>query len=406
MGPSDFHGGGNAPSPLRVCIYYMESTGAGHRRAAEAVDAALRALPEPVEVQRVNIVDYMNPAVHQVYQTVRNWLMDDAPHVFGQLYAWSDRPPEKENIFEKSLRGLELTSLRSLIDFMVETPCDLAIHTHFFPAEVAAFLRRRGRVHFPHVTVTTDYFSHALWSQDPCERFFVASGDAKAYLSRLGVPLDRIERTGIPIDPRFAALRKNDADFDAETEARIRAFESEARRPRVLLSATGTAPEAATQNLQDLLMARRPLSVRVLAGGDSDRLDALRQVPVPPDGHVVEVCGPRDDMPEVLAESDVVIGKAGGLTCAESMSAGCPMAFLRPRPDQEAQNVDFLLEHQAATRIFRSALLGPKIDAMFADLERWRSLRTQAHRLGQPEAASQVARACMELVRLTRGVEA
>lgn len=373
----------------------MESTGAGHRRAAEAVESALHDLDPTVETCMVNIVDHMNDTLHRVYQRVRNWLMADAPHVFGQLYSWADQADVEESDRSAPLLGLEVASLRSLQKLMARSDCDLAIHTHFFPAEVAAYLRRKDMFTSPHVTVTTDYFSHALWSQVPCERFFVASTEAARYLEHLGVEPSTIQETGIPIDPRFEAARAEPDAFRRESERRAEALH-QGDAPKILLSCTGVEPEAAAKDLAGFLTAERPLSVDVLAGGNEDRLAALRAVD-PGTRHQVRVHLPRDDMHHLLAQADLAIGKAGGLTCAEAMAVGCPLGIIRPRPDQETQNTEYLLERQGAVRIFRRSLLGPKIDDLFESPSDWLRIRGFAYDLGRPQAASDVAREALSL---------
>jgi processive 1,2-diacylglycerol beta-glucosyltransferase len=376
----------------------MESTGAGHRRAAEAIASALSRGPHDVETELINIVDFMNDTVHQLYQTFRTRVMAEAPHVFGQLYSWADKGPrESESLFDRLLLGLEVSSLRSLADYIRSASCDLAIHTHFFSAEIAAFLRRKQQISLPHVVVTTDYFSHSLWYQHPCELFTVASPDAGTYLQLLGGRQQQVALTGVPVDPAFARERLDRKEVAKDTARRAHQIGAGERHPRILLSTTGTSPEAAARSLEDLSTASRPLQITVLAGGSSERKQALDAVEAG-ERHLVNILGSRDDMPELLAAADVAIGKAGGLTCSEAMAVGCPMAFLKPRPDQEEQNADFLLERGAALRVFRSSLLGPKMDELFSDIDRWAELRATAYGLGRPNAASEIANRSLQLL--------
>lgn len=383
--------------PIRVLILYMESTGAGHRRAAEAVASALGERPG-VKVTLVNIVDFMNDALHQLYQSFRTRILEDAPHIFGQLYSWYDHEKDETSFIDRLLFEIERQSLRRLVEFLKKSPHDVAIHTHFFPAELTAHLRRTERVRFPHVTVTTDYFSHAMWFHQPCECFFVATPDAGVYLEHLGAAPEAIELTGIPVDPVFESLRLDADAHDRQTAERWDDIASGRRRPRVVFMATGTAPEAAREAQAHLLSTRVPIEVVTLAGGDEERQAALSEIEVPA-RHEARVMGPTDRVPHILSEADLLVGKSGGLTSAEAMAMGCPMAILEPRPDQEEQNTDVLLEQGAAVRVFRTPLLGPKIERVFAEGDTWTRLRRNAHRMGRPDAARRVADAALSLVR-------
>jgi len=381
-----------ADSP-RVLILYMESTGAGHRRAAEAI---ARALGTQARSTMVNIVDFMNDTLHQLYQSLRTRIMEDAPHVFGQIYSWYDHEKDETSFIDRLLFTLERQSLRRLVKFLQESPHDIAVHTHFFPAELAAHLRRTGQVSFPQVTVTTDYFSHAMWFHQPCERFFVATDEAGQYLRHLGAPNASVELSGIPVDPVFEAHHLDAAAHDRQTERRLLEIGTGHRKPRICFMATGMAPEAAHAAQEGLVAAQRGLAVTTLVGGDDERRRAVDAVAAP-ERHDVRVLGPTDQVPSILEDSDLVVGKSGGLTSAEAMAVGCPMAILLPRPDQEEQNTDVLLEHGAAVRVFRAPLLAPKIDGLFGDGVRWTSLRRGAYRLGRPDAARRIADAVLGL---------
>lgn len=387
---------GDPSRPIRVLILHMESTGSGHRRAAQAIAKAL----EPwacVETTIVNIVEFMNEALHSLYQTVRMRILDEAPHVFGQIYSWYDYEKTETSFVDRLLFSLERQSLRGLVQFLQQSQHDVAIHTHFFPAELAAHLRRTGQVSFPNLTVTTDFFSHAMWFHQPCERYFVATQDAGLYLRHLGAPPEAIEETGIPIDPQFERLRLDARAHAMTSEQRLKDIRAGRRRPRITFMATGLAPDVARSAQASILGAERGLEVKTLVGGDEERHRAVASVETP-ERHRVEVLGPTDQVPEILAETDLLVGKAGGLTSAEAMSAGCPMAILRPRPDQEEQNTDVLLEEGAALRVFRGSLLASKIDGLFSgEGTRWLDLRRNAHRLGRPEAAKRVGTVAFEL---------
>lgn len=380
--------------PARILLLYMESTGAGHRRAAEAIAAELRP-HDRLEVELQNISEFMSEPVHEAYRSFRSRIMQEAPHVFGQVYSWYDHERDQRSFLDRLLFSLEKQSLRGLVKFLRDSEHDLVIQTHFFPAEITAHLRRSGDVRLPQMVVTTDYFSHAMWFHEPCERFFVATEDAAVYLNHLGASEEVIEVSGIPVGADFVKRRRDEAAHAAETERRLSRIAAGKRRPRVALMASGTSPDAAREALEGLTAARRAIEVIALAGGNADRRRAMEAVEVP-SRHSVRVLGPTDAVAATIEDSDLLVGKAGGLTSAEAMTLGCPMAILRPRPDQEEQNTDVLLENGAAVRIFRPALLASKLDRLFEESARWSELRAAAHRFGRPDAAQRVAAAVLQ----------
>ena len=50
----------------------------------------------------------------------------------------------------------------------------------------------------------------------------------------------------------------------------------------------------------------------------------------------------------MLAGADMIITKAGGLTCAEVLASGLELVLYKPLPGQEQGNASFLQAHYAA----------------------------------------------------------
>ena len=58
-----------------------------------------------------------------------------------------------------------------------------------------------------------------------------------------------------------------------------------------------------------------------------------------------------DKVPELMAISDLVITKPGGLTITESLASGLPIIIVSPIPGQEEENAEFLEEKGIAVWI-------------------------------------------------------
>ena len=67
--------------------------------------------------------------------------------------------------------------------FLEEEPWDLVINTHFLPAEIVASLRAKGEIATPHLTATTDFETHRMWVNEPCDHYFTATDEGAAYLA-------------------------------------------------------------------------------------------------------------------------------------------------------------------------------------------------------------------------------
>jgi processive 1,2-diacylglycerol beta-glucosyltransferase len=385
-------------------LLYFEMTGGGHKAAAEAVAAALHLRDASVWTAAVNVADCMSSAVRKTYHRIRALLIRVAPHALGQLYQWSDGPRERHPTFDRLVNTAESAAFRRLRNVLRATEWDAIVHTHFFSPNVAAGLREAATPGVPQFIVSTDFLTHRVWAHPAFDRSYVATEEAFRYLEYLGSPKERITLSGIPIHPEFGRRRSERGDFEGRTAERAREL-GRSDRPRVLLAAIGFEPEFAADVLSQVAGCARPLSITVVAGASEARRSAVESVAVPGRHEILRI-GYTHEMPDLLARADVLVGKAGGLTCSESLAMGCPMILVGPTPDHEVQNVEWLLEHGAALIGHHAALVGDKIEWLFSAVDRWSALRRGAYALGRPQAAFDVADDVLGLVARNASVSA
>ena len=107
--------------------------------------------------------------------------------MLGYFYDLMDRQPSAQRKGDRIRLAVENLNLRPFLSFMRKEPWDLAINTHFLPAEIIAGLRNKGELSTPQFIVTTDFETHRLWVNQPCERYFTATEEGAAYLAHWGV---------------------------------------------------------------------------------------------------------------------------------------------------------------------------------------------------------------------------
>lgn len=363
------------------------SVGAGHLRAAQAVELALRQLAPDAHVQNADMLEFTNAAFRRIYGKFYLDLVNKAPYVLGYFYDLMDRPPSAQRKTDRLRLAVEKLNLWPFIAFMRGQPWDVVINTHFLPAEIIASLRSRGELATPQFTVTTDFETHRLWVNQPCERYFTATGEGAAYLTHWGVPAVTIEATGIPIHPLFSQAKSRE-----ECLARQNLVGD---RPIVLQLAGGFGVGPISEIFRRLLHIELPLDVVAVAGRNEALREQLAQIQ-PSERHRVKVIGFTDQIDELMAVADLVVTKPGGLTTSEALARGAVMAIVNPIPGQESRNSDYLLENGAAIKINNIATLAHKLTSLLADRPRLATLRANALRLGRPRAAFDIAQRAID----------
>jgi processive 1,2-diacylglycerol beta-glucosyltransferase len=285
--------------------------------------------------------------------------------------------------------AVEKVNLRRFIQLLEAEHWDLVINTHFLPAEVIAHLRKEHRLRVPQVTVTTDFETHRLWVNQPCEHYFTATEEGAEYLHHWGVPRGDVTVTGIPIHPVFSRPKERAACLARHGLA--------GDRPIVLQMAGGFGVGPIEKLYRALLDVELPLEVVVVAGRNAEAKAQLEAIPPPP-RHRARILGFTEDIDELMAVADVVLSKPGGLTTSETLARGAVMAIVNPTPGQEFRNSDFLLENGAAVKINNIATLAFKLTQLLRDPERLQRLKANVQRLARPRAAFDVVERALKLV--------
>lgn len=365
------------------------SVGAGHVRAAEAVDLALRQRDPAATIERHDVLDLTNALFRRLYGKAYLDLVNLAPHMVGAMYDHSDKPLPTRGAKHKLRHLVQQRNLSRVVAKIAEG-WDLVVHTHFLAPDLMASMARKGRKGMRQATVVTDFDAHAFWVNQPCERYFVATEEAALSLAHWGVPRPTIEITGIPIHPVFSAPKD---------PAAMRAKHGLAQdRPVVLLLSGGFGLGPVEKIHAGLLALERPLHVVAVCGrnaGLKTKLDAAKV----PARHKSTVMGFTTEMDELLAAAELAVTKPGGLTTSECLARGVAMVIMNPIPGQESRNSDWLLEHGAAVKVNSISALSWKIAGVLETPGRLAGLRNAARELGRPRAAFTVADRVLELAR-------
>ena len=366
------------------------SVGAGHVRAAQALEAAFAAGDFPGEARHLDVLRYTNQAFRTLYSQGYLELVDKAPDLLGWVYDRLDIPWKSNRLQQ----AFEQANLVPFVRLLTSLRPEWALCTHFLPAGIIAWLRRHGRLQVPQAVVVTDFDVHALWLLRDVEHYFVAREEAAAYLEQTGVPSERISVTGIPVDPVFAVAKDR-------LEARRR-HGLELTLPTLLLSVGGFGLHGAARILEALFAIRRPVQIVAIAGARAEVRARLQRVAAgAPPQHRVHVLGFTTAMDELMAAADLLVGKAGGLTSSEALARGLPLLIVNPTPGQEERNSDHLLEAGAALRCNNLPTIAWKIERLLGEPGRLDHLRESARAAGRPRASLDIVSAMGTLVAST-----
>jgi len=362
------------------------SVGAGHLRAAQAVELALKELAPDATIQNIDVLDFTNAAFRRVYAQSYLDLVNRAPHLLGYFYDLLDKQPKKRGASDKLRMLIQKLNLRKFMTFLREEPWDIIVNTHFLPAEMIASLRRKRVIKTPQFTVTTDFETHRLWVNQPCDHFFTATEEGAINLAHWGIPSSIITVTGIPIHPSFSRPP------DRSTCLAKHGLKGD--RPVILQLAGGFGVGPIEELFHAVLSVDTPIELVVVTGRNEKLRKKLAEQEKHP-LHRVHAVGFTNEMHELMMAADLVMTKPGGLTTSEALACGAAMVVVNPIPGQESRNSDFLLENGAAIKMNNLATLSYKLKGLLKQPDRIRQLKQNAKSLGKPDAAFQIAQAAL-----------
>lgn len=374
---------------LKKVLLLSASAGAGHVRAAQALEKAFNELAQPTEVKHLDVLNYTNKVFRHFYSKAYIDLVNKMPEVPGWMYDKLDKPWQNE----RRRLALDKLNTRPLVRLLREYHPDLIVCTHFLPAEIVAWLRAKERLRSRQAIVVTDFDVHAMWLVHHYEQYFVAIDEARAYLEAIGIPAAKISVTGIPIDPVFAENK-------SKPEMRKK-HGLEMDRTTILLSAGGFG----VGSVEPLIASLKPLQHRVqvvaICGRNEELLKRLTKVAArakPDENVLVKPVGYTQEMDEYMAASDLVLGKPGGLTTSEGLAKGLAFVIVDPIPGQEERNSDHLLEAGVAIRSNNLPTLSYKLNNLLGDKARLERMKANSKAMGRPNAAREIAQRSAELV--------
>src|SRR5262245_53481742 len=160
---------------LNRVLILSASAGAGHVRAAAAIEKAFAMTGAAREVVNVDVLYHTTSLFKRLYSRAYLDMVNTMPHALGWLYDHMDKPWKNE----RRRLALDALNTRPFVKLLREKQPDVVVSTHFLPAEIISWLKAKHRVSFPQAIVVTDFDVHAMWLCRHYERYFVALDETR-----------------------------------------------------------------------------------------------------------------------------------------------------------------------------------------------------------------------------------
>ena len=350
--------------------------GEGHNSAARGVrDGLVRIAPQQTTVELRDLFAEAYGPVNDLVRRSYLALVNSAPRAWGVVYRWLDRKTNYDMEFRR------LTRLKAQFAPLLDRfQPDIVVCS--FPAYANVFQEILGadRVCKCVVVVTDSITINASWYRSPADYFVVANEQSRGVLQSNGVAPEKIRVFGFPVSPKFA-------DF---AEDRPLPSSNSTRRVLYMINA---AKRGAAELVR--MLAKLDLNLTVTIG----RADELRsEIEAAANGHRMDIVGWTNELPRMMHENHLLIGKAGGATVQETIAAKCPMIINHVVAGQEEGNARLIVETSSGVIAQSPREVVAHVKRAFDDgAKQWREWAGNIRKLSRPRAALDIAEFLMTL---------
>lgn len=345
-------------------LFVTTRIGFGHLKVSNTLASYLRNIQPNCETRTVTYFDFFPQRFQKIINRIYIYTLRLFPKVFGYIYITQKR--YKGRGVEFWTRFLGRKYARTISTY---SP-DLIVITQGLACQWLGRLKKRGLVYCPLVAVITDFTVHPFWVHPEINLYLVATEDMKEDLVSRGIHMDRIAVTGIPIDPRFGNrynIIKN--------------------RLTVLVMGGGWGLGRMDRLLGIIDKMDNQLELLVVTGRNRQLYRRLKKMRFRKPVHIY---GLVDNISELMATSDIIITKAGGVTVSELLASGLPAILWDIIPGQEEMNAEYLVKAGIAVRIDNIMDIRNAINRVV--------LSRYSRNLGRPNSTIDAVRYLRELV--------
>lgn len=362
-----------------IAVFHV-SAGTGHTSAALAVGDALRRYPN-VTVAVEDVFDHVNEAARKIITSAYNELSTRLQPLYAMVHSRLHFEDTEDALRANAvLRTMGQPFLRRFERRVAELQPDAIICTMQWPLHVLQSYGERAGV--PEYAVITDFSVQSSWLREGVAAYFVASELTRDVLLARGVDPARVHVTGIPVKLEIAEPK--------DRNAMRRRHNLPLAPPLITVIGSGIAPERVRHMVTELLKIDQEMTVVTVAGRNRYLDQALHDLESKPP-ITLRKLGFIDYMDDLVAASDLVISKPGGLITSEVLARGTPMIVIDPIPGQEEWNADVVSGSGAGIQIRVPELAPHAVRMILEQPARLELMRAQARKIGRPRAAYAVA---------------
>ena len=305
---------------MKKILIFTAAYGNGHNSVAQVLKEQMTQLKEDVSVEIMDFFHvFAKEKEHLMYGGYEK-LISTFPCLFNLYYNAKD--------CFRFIRWFDTADLgirNKVSAFFEKVNPDVVISTFPVSSGYLAWYKEKKKAEFKLATVITDFVATKEWLYEGTDYYFVATKEVKKELINKGIRKDSIYVTGIPVRKEF---------YETSKEEKIPGLIT------FLGGGLGILPEQPEFYLD---ISRIKGSKIVIVTGKNEALKTKLEESLKKEN--ITILGFEKNMPKLLKQSQVVVGKPGGLSLFEAVMTDTPYILYQAKLGQEIRNERYFLKY-------------------------------------------------------------
>lgn len=346
--------------------------GTGHVKAAKAISQAIQDIDAHTEVRYENFFHWAHPLYGYAYTTIYDFGQKRARGLLKFFYGGIGVDTGSSDFLYSVHKALTPRLRRLLAEYRP----DYVLCTHFSPGYGAAVYK--DEYHYAIGTVVTDYYVHPHWVNKEIDHYFIPHEYLTKQVIAYGGEKSKVFPFGIPVA------------LELETTIDKEATRKRFNLSRDRISATVMGSKVFGGEWFELVreIIDFDYDLLVLCGENRAAMEKIKKLGGKAN---LQVYGMVERIHELIATTDILITKAGGITTTEASKAGPCLLFANSIVGLEDKNEEFFIQHDAAVRLTRENAKSIVAD-LLSNPKKITAMRNNLKKIGKRETACNIAK--------------
>jgi len=298
--------------------------GTGHMSASLGIREHIKGLYPTLKIKIVDVFNIIIPKLSSIMYKGYEVLVKKSPKLYNYFYK---RDNEKQG--SSSIIVDNKYILNKLYGYILRINPKLIISTFPIASQYISKLKKDYNLTTPLITCITDIVNGWEWISYGCDMYFVATEENKKNMINMAVDARKIVVTGIPIRKEFLKDEKPITKLSFPKENTI-----------LTVMGGGMGLLLEDKEFYQWINSISNVTVLVLTGNNNVLFETISNWNLK---NIIPIKF-TDKVASIMAQTDLLISKAGGITLFEAITKGLPMIIYKPELGQELENARFVKE--------------------------------------------------------------